>query len=206
MHAQLNLDDQSVDLINLGEAHPYSVRTRVISLEGKTLSDQTNQVQAGCDDRTSVTKLDLDALGGGHTVFVALDVADASGAPVSNNFYWWAAKEGTLRELDTLPTAPVKASAVVRIENGGRKATVTLTNSAAVPAVLVKLTLEDASTGRRILPAYYSDNYVSLLPGEQRTITVEFAAGTEPLAFSLRGWNLEAQVIMVRPSPPDRRP
>ena len=26
--------------------------------------------------------------------------------------------------------------------------------------------------GTRILPAYYSDNYVSLLPGEERTITV----------------------------------
>jgi Exo-beta-D-glucosaminidase Ig-fold domain/Glycosyl hydrolases family 2/Concanavalin A-like lectin/glucanases superfamily/Glycosyl hydrolases family 2, sugar binding domain/Glycosyl hydrolases family 2, TIM barrel domain len=197
VHAQLNLDDESVDLINLGDARAYSVRARVISLEGKTLSEQINRVQAAGDDRTSVTKLDLDALAAGHTVFVVLNVTDASGARVSGNFYWWAAKDATLRELDGLPPATVKASATVRPENGERKATVTLTNSGNVPAVLVKLTLEDSSIGRRILPSYFSDNYVSLLPGEQRNLTVEFSAGAEPLAFSLRGWNLETQVIPV---------
>jgi Exo-beta-D-glucosaminidase Ig-fold domain/Glycosyl hydrolases family 2/Concanavalin A-like lectin/glucanases superfamily/Glycosyl hydrolases family 2, sugar binding domain/Glycosyl hydrolases family 2, TIM barrel domain len=198
VHAQLNLDDESVDLINLGEPHPYSVRTRVIGLDGKSLNDQTTRVEAKCDDRTPVTKLDLDALAGGHTVFVVLDVTDASGAPVSNNFYWWAAKDATLRELDSLPPAEVKALATVQPENGERKATVTLTNSGTVPAILVKLTLQDASTGRRILPAYLSDNYVSLLPGEQRTITVEFPAGGEQPSFGLRGWNLETKVIAAR--------
>jgi Exo-beta-D-glucosaminidase Ig-fold domain/Glycosyl hydrolases family 2/Concanavalin A-like lectin/glucanases superfamily/Glycosyl hydrolases family 2, sugar binding domain/Glycosyl hydrolases family 2, TIM barrel domain len=199
VHAQLNLDDGSVDLINLGEAHAYSVRTRVIGLDGKSLSDLTTPVQAKCDDRTPVTKLNLDALAAGHTVFVVLDVADASGAPVSHNFYWWAAKDATLRELDTLPPAAVKASEMFREENGEGKATVILTNSSTVPAVLVKLTLENAATGQRILPAYYSDNYVSLLPGEQRTITVKFSADAGAPAFGLRGWNLAAQTVHPTP-------
>jgi Exo-beta-D-glucosaminidase Ig-fold domain/Glycosyl hydrolases family 2/Concanavalin A-like lectin/glucanases superfamily/Glycosyl hydrolases family 2, sugar binding domain/Glycosyl hydrolases family 2, TIM barrel domain len=210
VHAQLNLDDESVDLINLGktgpgktglgktgfaEACPYSVRVRVIGLEGRTLSDQTYKVQAAADDRTSVTKLDLDTLSAGHTVFVVLDVADASGTPVSNNFYWWAADQATLRELDALPQAAIKASATVSSATDERKATATLTNSGTVPAIMAKLTLEDAATGRRILPAYYSDNYISLLPGEQRTITVELPAGAEKAAFGLRGWNIKNQVI-----------
>lgn len=197
VHAQLNLDDESVDLINLGGARSYGVRARVIGLDGKTLSDHTNEVQAAADDRTPVTKLDLDSLGASHTVLVVLDVADASGAPVSNNFYWWAANQATLRELNALPPAAIKASASVSTANGERKATVTLTNSGAVPAILVKLTLEGASTGHRILPAYYSDNYISLLSGEQRAITVEFPAGTDTPAFGLRGWNLKTQAIAV---------
>jgi hypothetical protein len=171
------------------------------------LSDQTYKVQATANDRTPVTKLGLDTLADGHTVFVVLDVADASGAPVSNNFYWWAAKDATLRELDTLAQATIKASAAVSAaddesrddesKGGERKATVTLTNSGDVPAVLVKLTLEDAAMGRRILPAYLSDNYISLLPGEQRTITVEFPVGAGAPAFGLRGWNLAAQSVAV---------
>jgi hypothetical protein len=193
VHAQLNLDDESVDLINLGDMHPYSVRVRVISLEGKTLSDRIDKVQAAANDRTPVTKLDLHSFAAGHTVFVVLNVADALGAPVSNNFYWWAAKDATLRELNTLPPATVTASATVNSANGERELIVTLVNSGAVPAVLAKLTLKDQVTGHRILPAYYSDNYVSLLPGEQRTINVEFAAGTNTPAIGLRGWNLATQ-------------
>jgi hypothetical protein len=197
VHAQLNLDDASVDLINLGEARPFRVRVRVVSLDAGTLSDHTNMVQAAADDRTPVTKLDLDALAAGHTVFVSLDVDDASGAAVSNNFYWWAARDATLRELDAMPPATIRASAIVCAANGERKAVVKLTNSGAVPAVLAKLTLEDAATGVRILPAYYSDNYVSLLPGEQRVITVEFSGDTRAPVFGLRGWNVAKQVIAV---------
>jgi hypothetical protein len=198
IHAQLNLDDESVDLINLGNARPYGVRVRVLSLDGKTLSDRTDRIQAAADDRTPVTKLDLDTLAAGHTVFVVLNVADSEGATVSNNFYWWAAKDATLRELDTLPQATVTASATVSSVKGERKAIVTLTNSGTVPVILAKLTLEDAASGQRILPAYYSGNYISLLPGEKRTITVEFTAGSNTAAFGLRGWNLATQVIAVR--------
>jgi hypothetical protein len=197
IHAQLNLDDGSVDLINLGEAGAYSVRVRILSLKDESLSDHTFQTQAAGNARTSVTKLSLDALAAGHTVFVVLDVTSASGAPVSNNFYWWAAKPATLRELDMLPAATVRGSATVSAENGERKAVVTLSNAGSVPAVMVKLTLKNDSTGRRILPAYYSDNYVSLLPGEQRTIAVEFPAGTGTPGFGLRGWNLAAQTIAM---------
>jgi hypothetical protein len=197
VHAQLNLDDDSIDLINLGDARSYKVRARVLSLEGKTLNDQTYTIQAAADDRTPVTKLGLDTLADGHAVFVVLNVADASGAPVSDNFYWWAAKDSTLRELDALPRATAKISAAVSAANDERKATVTLTDSSSIPLVLVKLTLEDAATGNRILPAYYSDNYISLLPGEQRTITVEFPASTGAPALGLRGWNLATQVIPV---------
>jgi Exo-beta-D-glucosaminidase Ig-fold domain/Glycosyl hydrolases family 2/Concanavalin A-like lectin/glucanases superfamily/Glycosyl hydrolases family 2, sugar binding domain/Glycosyl hydrolases family 2, TIM barrel domain len=198
VHAQLDLENDSVDLINLGPARPFSVRVRIVSLEGKTLSDQTAQIQAAFDARTPVTKLALDAFAAGHAVFVVLDVADATGAPVSHNFYWWAAKDETLRELDSLPPATVTASATLTAANRERKATVTLNNSGQVPAVLTKLTLEDAATGQRILPAYYSDNYVSLLPGEQRTIIVDFPAGAGTIAFGLRGWNLATELIVVR--------
>lgn len=178
-------------------ARPLSVHVRVVSLQDKILNDHTYSVEAAADDRTPVTKLDLASLATGHTVFVVLDVADGSGPPVSNNFYWWAAKDATLRELDDLPPATIQASATLSTANGERKATVSLTNPGTVPAVLVKLTLEDAATGRRILPAYYSDNYISLLPGEQSTITVEFSGGSETPGLGLRGWNLKAQTITV---------
>jgi hypothetical protein len=197
IHAQLNLNDEAVDLINLGKASQYSVRVRVVSLGNETLSDHTYTVQAAADDRTPVAKLHLDTLAAGHAVFVVLDVDDASGEPLSNNFYWWASDLSTLRELDFLPKATVTASGSGGAINGQGKVSVTLRDSGNIAAVLVKLTLKNAATGRRILPAYYSGNYISLLPGEQRTISVEFPAGNGTPEVGLRGWNLATQVITV---------
>ena len=52
--------------------------------------------------------------------------------------------------------------------------------------------LRRQKTNERVLPVYYTDNYVSLLPGESRTLTIEAAAkdlrGDGPLVV-LDGWN-----------------
>jgi hypothetical protein len=60
------------------------------------------------------------------------------------------------------------------------------------------LTLKDTATGDRILPAYYSDNYGSLLPGEQNTIKVKFPSRVNKPGFALRGWNLDPETIAMQ--------
>jgi hypothetical protein len=197
VHAQLDLADGAVDLINLGEARAYKVRTRVVSLGGATLSDATSEVTAAADDRTSVSKPDLDRLAAGHAVLIELEVSDGNGAPVSNNFYWWAKDEASLRELNGLPKSTLAVSASVAASDGEREATVRIKNSGAAPALMIKLTLEDSGTGMRILPAYYDDNYISLLPGEERTVTIRFPAGSSRPAIGLRGWNEETGTVQV---------
>jgi hypothetical protein len=43
------------------------------------------------------------------------------------------------------------------------------------------------------LPAYYSDNFISLLPGESREVRIEWkAGGPENVRVDLDGWNVEA--------------
>ena len=198
VHAQLDLTDNSVDLINAGAARSFNVKVRVVGLDGKMLSEQSNQVLAAANARTPVTKTDLEKLADGHTVLVKLEVSDAAGAPVSDNFYWWAKDEASLRELNGLGPAKLDVTATAATAGGERKATVRIRNAGAAPALLVKLTLKDAATGERILPAYYSDNYVSLLPGEERVVTVNFPESANKPAIGLRGWNLETETVGVK--------
>jgi glycosyl hydrolase family 2/Ig-like domain-containing protein/concanavalin A-like lectin/glucanase superfamily protein len=198
VHAQLNLTDNSVDLINLGEAHSYKVEIRVVGLDGTVLSDQTDQVEASANARTPVGKPDLEKLAGGHAILIALRVSDSRDAPVSDNLYWWSKQESSLRELDALANVRLSASATMVSGSGERQASIKLGNTGAVPALLVKLTLKDPATNDRILPAYYSENYVSLLPGDTRTITIAFPAGESKPEITLRGWNLEKETIAVR--------
>ena len=197
VHAQLNLEDGSIDLINLGDARSFKVETRVLSLEGKIMSDQTNQIEAAADARTPVGKLSLVKLAPGHTVLIALKVSDAQDKPVSDNLYWWAQQEATLRELDGMASAHLIESASMSEERGEQIATVKLENTGSVPALLIKLTLMDADTHQRILPAYYSENYVSMLPGESRVITIAFPKGATKPEIDLRGWNLQKSPTQV---------
>ena len=48
-------------------------------------------------------------------------------------------------------------------------------------------------SGERVLPVYYSDNYVSLVPNESRTITIEAATSDlkgEAALVVVDGWNV----------------
>ena len=74
----------------------------------------------------------------------------------------------------------------------------TTVNEAAVPVLSAKLTLVD-HMGTRILPARYTDNYLTILPGEPRRVLISYPArfGTRA-SVKLRGWNVRPAAIKVR--------
>ena len=198
VHAQLDLAVNAVDLINLGEARFFKVRARVVSLDGNVLSEESKEVSAAANTRTPVTELDLDKLAAGHTVLVELQVNDAAGAAVGDNLYWWAKQEAAMREMNAMPQATLTSSATVVANGKESKATVRIRNSGSTPALMIKLTLKDAATAKRILPAYYSENYFSLLPDEEKVIKVEFPVEAAKPTIGVRGWNLLPETIEVR--------
>jgi hypothetical protein len=69
---------------------------------------------------------------------------------------------------------------------------VTLSNPSKVVALMTRIQLRKQSANDRVLPVYYDDNCVSLLPGESKTIKVEAAlknlGGAKPLV-AVDGWN-----------------
>ena len=77
---------------------------------------------------------------------------------------------------------------------------VALENTGSAVAVAAKLTLLRASDGERILPAYFSDNYVSLLPGEKREVEISYPAAqaTAPATVAIRGWNVMPAKVEVQ--------
>ena len=71
---------------------------------------------------------------------------------------------------------------------------VTVENSGSAVALMVHLQLFDKTTDQRILPAFYGDNYLNLLPGTKREVTIEIPvqAGTShDFAIRVDGWNLD---------------
>jgi beta-galactosidase/beta-glucuronidase len=206
LHVQLDLATGDVQLINttretLAQA---KVDADVYALDGKLLLHREAMLDAAVDDVTQALHLDLAPLLGDTTVLVHLALRGREGALLSENLYWRAASDAGYLALDSLASANVTLAAeeapASAAESGrsGRSIVVHLKNTSAVAALNSKLTVFYVSSGSsnpeesEILPAFYSDNYISLLPGEQRTVTIELprADSRGAIRVRLRGWNV----------------
>ena len=58
-------------------------------------------------------------------------------------------------------------------------------------AISLKLNIRNAATGERILPAYVSDGYFHLLPGERRHVSLEFTPQDAEADVSVEGYNVD---------------
>ncbi len=132
--------------------------------------------------------------------FVKLELRDAEGKMVSRNLYWkpGPANGQDLTPLDSLPKVTLDG-AIARHDEGDRlRLTVTLKNPGRRLALMAHLQLRRKSTNQRILPVFYSDNYVWLSPGDSRTITIDAAKadlkGDTPLVV-LDGWNVDVTPV-----------
>jgi len=127
-----------------------------------------------------------------------LELRDSAGKLVSDNFYWMGGASPDYRKLNRLGEAQIKASA--RTAADGDEGRVKVVFGKWLKA-RQRLNEIDAFGGglekTRVLPAYYSDNYVSLLPGEKKEIVVEFSKAVlkNGVSIGLRGWNLEPRVV-----------
>jgi hypothetical protein len=110
-----------------------------------------------------------------------------------------------LTGLQNLPAATVQASASTRRQGGDDVTTVTLRNTGSAPTVFTRADVRRGAAGGRppggddqVLPITWSDNYVTLWPGQSQTITARYRAsdlrGARPVV-SLSGRNLAGRTI-----------
>ena len=70
---------------------------------------------------------------------------------------------------------------------------VEVANGAEGVALAIRLKLVDTTSGMLLTPVFYSDNYISLAPGESRQIeiNVEHVRNWHGARLSVEGWNIE---------------
>jgi len=200
VHVQMSLADHRLAVVNNGLA-PISgaaLRARVVGLDGKPLAERTWRIDAPANGVALGETLDLSGPLAQGAVVVRLDLTAADSAPLSSNLYWVAKDAEGERKLSAMAAQAVSITAADAKAGAETVVTVTLVNTGVAPALNGKLTLLDAK-GARILPAYYADNYVSLLPGERRTVEIRYPGDARAGArVELRGWNLVPAKTEVR--------
>jgi hypothetical protein len=195
VHIQFNEANGDLQVINNlttavtnAEAH-----IAVYNLDGTLAYEHKTTVTAEASAATNLGAVEFPA-----TVspvhFIKLELLDATGKLLSSNFYWRSlpAHPDDFNDLNKLPMVTLEAKATSSDEADKRTVTVTLHNPSKNIALMAHLQLRRKS-GERVLPVFYTDNYVTLLPDETRTIGIEAAQsdfnGEDPLIV-LDGWNV----------------
>ncbi|HEU0198699.1 MAG TPA: hypothetical protein VFQ88_15980 [Nevskiaceae bacterium] len=219
VHIQYAYDDHAVVLVN----HTLTAETglqalvRVRDLDGKVRyqKDVKGIALAANHAQPLMALPQLTKLS--STYFVELELENQAGKPISRNVYWlstqpdeldwkksnWyttpVSRYANLTALQTLPQATVKAHAQTQREGDEAVTSVTLTvpQDAKAVALFQHVSIRDAA-GNAVVPILWSDNDVTLWPGESVTLTARYRvpAGAAP-TVRLSGWNVAAMEVAV---------
>jgi Exo-beta-D-glucosaminidase Ig-fold domain len=170
-----------------------TAKATIYDLSGHVERTQKQTLTAGANACTDAFTLDFPATGA-H--LVKLELLDSHGKLLSQNLYWHARDERQLQSLNSLPQVELKGKWHRRQGENGWVIEGRIKNSSHVPVLEARLTLRDAKTGQRVLPVYYNDNYISLLPRESRDFEIE-TRDNDPsdMEVTLDGWNVKPSVL-----------
>jgi exo-1,4-beta-D-glucosaminidase len=211
VHVQYSYDDNSVAVVNstYEALKGVKVSAKIYNIDAAEKGSHDVTLDLAADSSTKA--FDLPKVEGlSKTYFLRLQLSDAAGKRLSDNFYWLSTKADTLnwaKQQDTVYTPqaefgdltglnslpPVTLRTAAALGNGNVR--VKVTNPSNAVAFMVHLRVIRCEGGQDLTPILWDDNYFSLLPGESRTVGATFArdesGGLGPkIALIIDGWNV----------------
>jgi exo-1,4-beta-D-glucosaminidase len=213
VHVQYDFNDDSVAVVN-GTYEPIKglkVSAKLFNIDAKQVDSREGNLDIAAD--AAAKAFDLPKPSNlSTTYFLKLDLYDPSGKLISDNFYWlstkvdtldWSRRKDTvytpqkefadLTGLNSLPQVKLDWNPSARTENKKGIVTVKLKNPSSSVAFQLHLRLTKGKDGDDLVPIFWDDNYFSLLPGEEKTVTATYELsdtdGKNPV-LELDGYNI----------------
>lgn len=171
LHAYYNPVTRKAGLLNttLKDYTDLSIIARIYNLEGKLLWEK--ETRASSKANTVQELLDIpvpEGIQGAYFLRLALN-ADVP------NIYWLTTEPKDYTSLSQLPKSRPDIKTEIKKEGSNFVGTVRLSADSQI-SFFNRIKVFDRETGKRILPVHYSDNYITLMPGDQQEISLEFPA------------------------------
>lgn len=171
VHVQFNRDDNSVSFLNLTSENllNHTVSATLYNINSKKVWNKNEKLNTGANCTIST---DIIVPVSDQTQFLKLEVKNDAGAIVSENLYW-VNTANKFQDLNQLPKTALQVE--TQISQGVESNTyiINVTNSGNAIAFMFNAQISGKDSHQELLPALWSDNYFSLLPGESKTISAE---------------------------------
>ncbi|RLD39812.1 MAG: glycoside hydrolase family 2, partial [Bacteroidetes bacterium] len=192
LQAMYNYADKSIYLVNdkLQDENEITVAVNILDINSKMIF--TKEIKTDAKSNSSIKILTIPEFKNiSSTYFLDLRISKGD-KELTNNFYWLSTKEDILdydfefenwyyhtpskqyadySALNTMKKTEVKYSLTSNKGTNSTEYKIQLNNESPSIAFFMELQLVDSKTSELILPVIFSDNYVSLLPNEKRTIS-----------------------------------
>ncbi len=220
VHVQYGYDNHSVAVVNdTRNAVPgVKVGATLYNLDATQAATHGGTLDLAPDSSTKAFDLPLpDKIS--TTYFLKLQLHDAQGKLLSDNFYWlstkadaldWAKRKDTvytpqkdfadLTGLNSLPQVTLSVHASKTTAGGRDTITVMAKNPGSSIAFMTHLRLTRGPGGDDVVPIFWRDNYFSLLPGEERQVTATYdssALDGEPAVLVVDGYNVASKTLQL---------
>lgn len=213
LHGQYSYGDDSVYVVNshYEEVAGLQVQARLFDFNLNKVWEKSTSVDIGPDGVSKALDVEwTDDIP--SPFFLDLRLRNKKGVEVTRNFYWLATRKDAVKEmtdswdnfkltmettpdftpLNSLPRVGLRVNPQFSSTQAGNRAVVHVHNPTGHLAFGIHLAITRGEQGEEVLPCYWEDNYFSLLPGEERTVTAEFNEedlGSSTPVVSVGGWN-----------------
>ena len=190
LHIQWNPVDECVEVVNYyaGDRTGLKAVATVYDLHGAVVSTQVRMLDAREDTTTPLFSADRP----GPVCFLRLELFDGERC-VSHNDYVLPAQEDNLQALNDLPEATLQVRELPStFTNRNLLCHVAVSNTSDTPALMLHLVAR-RSDGSRILPNPWSDNYIHLMPGEERVLDFWIPDDEPDVKIEISGFNCAAR-------------
>jgi exo-1,4-beta-D-glucosaminidase len=206
-----NYGNNQVYIVNdyLHSVNNLQARIRVYDINSIILFEKKIPINSTPDSSKSILQLD-EVKDLTSAYFLDLRLFDSKQKEISSNFYWLSTKkeildyEADLGEfayhtpskdyadltlLNSLPKVKLESNHRFEKAKDNNIAIVEVKNTGDKIAFLINLKILDKISGEIILPVFWEDNYFSLVPGEEKTVSATFNSDCE-IKLKIDGWNV----------------
>ncbi len=173
LHIQWNAYTDSIEVVNYssGEGTGLTANMQVLNFDGSVKWERDTALDCREDNIVRCFKMQYPT-GLANIYFIRLKLMKGDKI-ISENFYCRGLENGNGKAIREMPKVKLVQETSMEQKDNRWYLLTTLTNSTKYPALMVRLKVIREKTGDLILPVIYSDNYISLMPGEKRTVKIE---------------------------------
>jgi hypothetical protein len=192
----------------------YTYISKLINCEGKVLAEKSGIAESGSNSSVKIGEIEykIPESMKGNTFFVSVELKDKLNEKISDALYPIAVSRTDNTEdynnifsnINSMPklTLDIKhVYSTLTVDKAGIDSCfLKVTNPYEIPAFFIRVRMIEESD---MLRTTYSDNYISLLPGENKSIAVKVECNTQKslpkmIHFEVSGLNCSPQKIEIK--------